>query len=131
MSAGTLRDYLGDLAGAGEGVAPDLAHLICAIADSCRRISSLVARGALNDVLGAAKTRNVQGEDQKQLDLIANEELMAMAMSSGVVAAAASEEEEHGRDLIPGAPFLLLFDPLDGSSNIDVNVSIGTIFSVL
>ena len=54
-----------------------------------------------------------------------------MAKASGVVAAAASEEEEDARAVTPGAPYLLLFDPLDGSSNIDVNVSIGTIFSVL
>jgi fructose-1,6-bisphosphatase I len=102
-----------------------------AISDSCRTISYLVSRGALADVLGSAGTGNVQGEEQKQLDVLANDEMMAMAKASGVVAAAASEEEEDARALSVGAPYLLLFDPLDGSSNIDVNVSIGTIFSVL
>ena len=83
------------------------------------------------DVLGSAGTGNVQGEEQKQLDILANDELMAMAKATGVVAAAASEEEDDARAITPGAPYLLMFDPLDGSSNIDVNVSIGTIFSVL
>jgi fructose-1,6-bisphosphatase I len=82
-------------------------------------------------VLGSAGTGNVQGEEQKQLDILANDELMAMAKACGVVAAAASEEEEDARPMKAGAPYLLLFDPLDGSSNIDVNVSIGTIFSIL
>lgn len=131
MTARTLGDYLADPAGIGEAAPHDLSILIHAIADSCRRISALVARGALADVLGAAGTGNVQGEEQKQLDVLANDELMDMAKSCGVVAAAASEEEEHARQLTAGAPYLLLFDPLDGSSNIEVNVSIGTIFSVL
>jgi len=102
-----------------------------AISDSCRTISYLVSRGALADVLGSAGTGNVQGEEQKQLDVLANDEMMAMARASGVVAAAASEEEDGARSMATGAPYLLLFDPLDGSSNVDVNVSIGTIFSVL
>jgi fructose-1,6-bisphosphatase I len=127
----TLRDYLANPAGSGEAAPHDLIVLIEAISDACRNISALVARGALADVLGAAGTGNVQGEEQKQLDVLANDELMAMAKECGVVAAAASEEEQDARTLSPGAPYLLLFDPLDGSSNIDVNVSIGTIFSVL
>ena len=105
--------------------------LIEAISDSCRTISSLVSRGALAGVLGSAGTGNVQGEEQKQLDVLANDEMMAMAKASGVVAAAASEEEDEARLLTAGAPYLITFDPLDGSSNIDVNVSIGTIFSIL
>jgi fructose-1,6-bisphosphatase I len=131
MTARTLGDYLATPSGTGEAAPRDLAILIHAVADSCRRISALVARGALADVLGAAGTGNVQGEEQKQLDVLANDELMETAKSCGVVAAAASEEEETARKLTAGAPYLLLFDPLDGSSNIDVNVSIGTIFSVL
>jgi fructose-1,6-bisphosphatase I len=131
MTARTLREYLHDPDGAGRAAPRDLAILIEAISDSCRTISSLVARGALAGVLGSAGTGNVQGEEQKQLDVLANDEMMAMAKASGVVAGAASEEEDEPRWLAPGAPYLLLFDPLDGSSNIDVNVSIGTIFSVL
>jgi fructose-1,6-bisphosphatase I len=131
MTARTLREFLADPKGDGSPAPRDLAVLVEAISDSCRTISYLVSRGALADVLGEAGTGNVQGEDQKKLDVLANDEMMAMAAASGVVAGAASEEEEDPRWIKPGAPYLLLFDPLDGSSNIDVNVSIGTIFSVL
>jgi fructose-1,6-bisphosphatase I len=131
MTARTLREYLADPAGNGVPAPRELSILMEAISDSCRTISYLVSRGHLADVLGSAGTGNVQGEEQKQLDVLANDELMAMAKASGVVAAAASEEEDHARPIAADAPYLLLFDPLDGSSNIDVNVSIGTIFSVL
>ena len=131
MTARTLREFLAAPNGTGHIAPRDLAILIEAIAGSCRTISGLVARGALAGVLGSAGTGNVQGEEQKQLDVLANDELMAMAKTSGVVAAAASEEEENAHPIKSGAPYLLLFDPLDGSSNIDVNVSIGTIFSIL
>ncbi|HEX5006267.1 MAG TPA: class 1 fructose-bisphosphatase [Hyphomonadaceae bacterium] len=131
MTAPTLREFLADPKGDGVPAPRELGILLEAISDSCRTISYLVSRGALADVLGSAGTGNVQGEEQKQLDVLANDEMMAMAKACGVVAAAASEEEEDARLLNPGAPYLLLFDPLDGSSNIDVNVSIGTIFSVL
>jgi len=131
MTTRTLREFLADPAGDGKPAARELATLVEAISDSCRTISYLVSRGALAGVLGSAGTGNVQGEEQKQLDILANDELMAMAKASGVVAAAASEEEDEARPITEGAPYLLLFDPLDGSSNIDVNVSIGTIFSVL
>ena len=131
MTTRTLREYLADPKGDGNPAPRELASLIEAMSDSCRTISYLVSRGALADVLGSAGTGNVQGEEQKQLDVLANDELMAMAKSTGVVAAAASEEEDDARAITPGAPYLLLFDPLDGSSNIEVNVSIGTIFSIL
>ncbi len=131
MTARTLREFLADPAGNGIPAPRELIMLIEAISDSCRTISSLVSRGALAGVLGSAGTGNVQGEEQKQLDVLANDEMMAMAKASGVVAAAASEEEDEARPLTAGAPYLITFDPLDGSSNIDVNVSIGTIFSIL
>lgn len=131
MTARTLREFLADPKGDGKPAPRELSVLIEAISDSCRTISYLVSRGALADVLGSAGTGNVQGEEQKQLDVLANDEMMAMAKASGVVAGAASEEEDDARAMAAGAPYLLLFDPLDGSSNIDVNVSIGTIFSVL
>jgi len=131
MTARTLREFLADPRGDGRPAPQSLSILIEAISDSCRTISYLVSRGALADVLGSAGTGNVQGEDQKQLDVLANDEMMAMARASGVVAGAASEEEEDARVMSPEAPYLLLFDPLDGSSNVEVNVSIGTIFSVL
>lgn len=131
MTARTLREFLADPKGDGNHAPRELAVLIEAISDSCRTISFLVSRGALAGILGSAGTGNVQGEEQKQLDVLANDEMMAMAKASGVVAAAASEEEDDARQFTPGAPYLITFDPLDGSSNIDVNVSIGTIFSIL
>ena len=108
--------------------------LLEVVARACKRISQAVNKGALGDVMGSAETENVQGEMQKKLDIIANEVLIEANEWGGHLAAMASEEME-GIYLVPNrypqGEFLLLFDPLDGSSNIDVNVSIGTIFSVL
>jgi fructose-1,6-bisphosphatase I len=124
-----LTDYLADpKTGAGDA---RLAELIEGVAASCARISQLVRRGALADALGAAGRQNVQGEEQKKLDVIANDMLIEEHIRTGLVAGLASEEMDDICPAVEGAPFLLLFDPLDGSSNIDVNVSIGTIFSVL
>ena len=126
MSARTLKAYLVQ-----SGAPGDLATLLETVAAACVEISGLVRRGALAGVLGSAGTGNVQGEEQKKLDVLSNDVMLKAAAASGVVAAIASEEEDEARWIKPGAPWLLLFDPLDGSSNIDVNVSIGTIFSVL
>ncbi len=108
--------------------------LIEVVARACKRISISVNKGALGDVLGTAGSENVQGEVQKKLDIIANEVLIEANDWGGALAALASEEME-GIYVVPNrypqGEYLLLFDPLDGSSNIDVNVSIGTIFSVL
>jgi len=108
--------------------------LIEVVARACKRISISVNKGALGDVLGTAGSENVQGEVQKKLDIIANEVLIDANEWGGHLAAMASEEMD-GIYLVPNrypqGEYLLLFDPLDGSSNIDVNVSIGTIFSVL
>ena len=108
--------------------------LIEVVARACKRISHAVNKGALGDVLGSAGTDNVQGEIQKKLDIIANEVLIEANEWGGHLAAMASEEME-GIYVVPNrfpqGEYLLMFDPLDGSSNIDVNVSIGTIFSVL
>jgi fructose-1,6-bisphosphatase I len=111
-----------------------LCALVLAVAGACTQISSLVQRGALAGVLGGAGAENIQGEAQKKLDVISNDILIAAADSSGQVAAVASEEEDDVVVFPEGerrGRHLLLFDPLDGSSNIDVNVSIGTIFSIL
>ena len=108
--------------------------LLEVVARACKRISQAVNKGALGGVLGGAETENVQGEMQKKLDIIANEVLIEANEWGGHLAAMASEEME-GIYVVPNrypqGEYLLLFDPLDGSSNIDVNVSIGTIFSVL
>jgi fructose-1,6-bisphosphatase I len=112
----------------------ELRLLIEVVARACKGISHAVNKGALGGVLGSAETENVQGEVQKKLDIIANEVLIEANEWGGHLAAMASEEMD-GIYVVPNrypqGEYLLLFDPLDGSSNIDVNVSIGTIFSVL
>jgi fructose-1,6-bisphosphatase I len=108
--------------------------LIEVVARACKRIAIQVNKGALGDVLGTAGTENVQGEVQKKLDVISNEVLIEANEWGGHLAAMASEEMDSIHvvpNRYPQGEYLLLFDPLDGSSNIEVNVSIGTIFSVL
>ena len=118
-----------------DGLIPSqLRLLIEVVARACKGISHAVNKGALGGVLGTADSENVQGEIQKKLDIIANEVLIEANEWGGHLAAMASEEMEEIHAVPNGYPqgeYLLLFDPLDGSSNIDVNVSIGTIFSVL
>jgi fructose-1,6-bisphosphatase I len=112
----------------------DLRLLLEVVARACKSISQAVNKGDLGGILGAAETQNVQGEVQKQLDIIANEVLIEANEWGGHLAAMASEEMDSIYVVphrFPQGEYLLMFDPLDGSSNIDVNVSIGTIFSVL
>jgi fructose-1,6-bisphosphatase I len=108
--------------------------LLEVVARACKSISQAVNKGDLGEVMGSAESENVQGEIQKKLDIIANEVLIEANEWGGHLAAMASEEME-GIYVVPNrypqGEYLLMFDPLDGSSNIDVNVSIGTIFSVL
>jgi fructose-1,6-bisphosphatase I len=113
---------------------PDLRLLIETIARACKAISTRVNKGALADGLGLAGTKNIQGEAQKTLDVLSNEILLEANEWGGNLAALASEEMDEPRPTpthYPRGEYLLLFDPLDGSSNIDVNISVGTIFSVL
>ncbi|MBU6193947.1 MAG: class 1 fructose-bisphosphatase [Burkholderiales bacterium] len=108
--------------------------LIEVVARACKTIAISVNKGSLGEVLGSAGSENIQGEVQKKLDLISNEVLIEANQWGGHLAAMASEEMDSIHpvpDRYPQGEYLLLFDPLDGSSNIDVNVSIGTIFSVL
>jgi fructose-1,6-bisphosphatase I len=118
-----------------EGHIPaQLRLLLEVVARACKGISQAVNKGALGGVLGTAGSENVQGEVQKKLDIIANEVLIEANEWGGHLAAMASEEMEAiyvVPNRYPKGEYLLMFDPLDGSSNIDVNVSIGTIFSVL
>jgi fructose-1,6-bisphosphatase I len=118
-------------------IPPELRLLLEVVARACKSISQAVNKGAIGgeaSILGTAGSENVQGEVQKKLDIIANEVLIEANEWGGHLAAMASEEME-GIYVVPHrypqGEYLLLFDPLDGSSNIDVNVSIGTIFSVL
>ena len=112
----------------------DLRLLIEVVARACKAISYNVSKGALGEALGTAGSENVQGEVQKKLDILSNEILLDANEWGGNLAAMASEEMEKIFPIpnrYPKGNYLLTFDPLDGSSNIDVNVSIGTIFSVL
>ena len=118
---------------------PDLRLLIEVVARACKSISIAVGKGALGGVLGdagegGAASINVQGEAQKKLDVLSNEILLEANAWGGHLAGLASEEMDTSHpipDKYPRGNYLLLFDPLDGSSNIDVNISVGTIFSVL
>ncbi len=130
----SLTRYLVEQQRVDRHIPSQLRLLIEVVARACKGISHAVNKGALGGVLGSADSENVQGEIQKKLDIIANEVLIEANEWGGHLAAMASEEMD-GIYLVPNrypqGEYLLLFDPLDGSSNIDVNVSIGTIFSVL
>ena len=112
----------------------DFTSLINDIVIACKAISNAVNYGNLAGILGSADTENVQGETQKKLDVIANDLFLKSNSWGGHVAAMASEEMEDIYLLpeqYPRGKYLLLFDPLDGSTNIDVNGPVGTIFSIL
>lgn len=133
MARVTLTQFLIQEQRAGN-INPDLRLLLEVVARAVKAISVNVSKGALSGVLGEVGTQNVQGEAQKKLDVIANDILMQANEWGGHLAAMASEELEE-ISLIPydypKGGYLLLFDPLDGSSNIDINIAVGTIFSVL
>jgi len=115
----------------------DLRLLIEVVARACKSIAIAIGKGGLggeNGILGEAGSDNVQGEAQKKLDVLSNEIFLEANEWGGHLAGMASEEMELPHAITnryPQGEYLLLFDPLDGSSNIDINVSVGTIFSVL
>jgi fructose-1,6-bisphosphatase I len=130
----SLTRYLVEQQRAKGHIPSELRLLLEVVARACKSISQAVNKGALGDVLGTAGSENVQGEVQKKLDIIANDVLIEANEWGGHLAAMASEEMDTIHvvpNRYPQGEYLLMFDPLDGSSNIDVNVSIGTIFSVL
>ncbi len=117
-----------------QGATGDFTSLINDIVIAAKTIANAVNLGGLAGVLGGAGTENVQGEDQKKLDVIANDLFIKCTQWGGHVAAMASEEMDdiyQVPDRYPKGKYLLVFDPLDGSSNIDINGAIGTIFSIL
>ena len=126
-----LKQYLEAAKPLGASAPVGLQELLIAVANTCSTLSHEVAQGALIDLLGSAGTGNVQGEVQQKLDIIANDLLIEGVQTCKSLAGLASEEMELPVPVQGTGDYLLLFDPLDGSSNIDVNVSIGTIFSVL
>ena len=130
----SLTRYLVEQQRAEGHIPSELRLLLEVVARACKSISQAVNKGALGGVLGTAGSENVQGEVQKKLDIIANDVLIEANEWGGHLAAMASEEMDTIHvvpNRYPQGEYLLMFDPLDGSSNIDVNVSIGTIFSVL
>ena len=130
----SLTRYLVEKQRLDDHIPGQLRLLLEVVARACKTISHAVNKGALGGVLGSAGSENVQGEVQKKLDIIANEVLIEANEWGGHLAAMASEEMNNIYlipNRYPRGEYLLLMDPLDGSSNIDVNVSIGTIFSVL
>lgn len=114
--------------------ASDLGALLVDVAAAVKAIAAMTAKGALGAYLGAIDAENVQGEQQKKLDVLADEAVVRSCEWGGLVAGMASEEHAAPLPVPPEftrGRFLLVFDPLDGSSNTDVNVAVGTIFSVL
>jgi|TARA_B110000914_G_scaffold33077_1_gene25899 fructose-1,6-bisphosphatase I len=112
-------------------VDPQLVSVVDSITTTCKNIAERLRGGALSGLYGSAEQENVQGEIQKKLDVISNDLLKQALLANRSVAGIASEEED---DAIAGnadGQYLVTFDPLDGSSNIDINVTVGTIFSVL
>ena len=137
MRRTTLDRYLIEQQREKGNINPDLRLLLQVVAHACKVISITTGKGAAAEsgsVLGEAGSDNVQGEAQKKLDVISNDILLYANEWGGHLAGMASEEMELPHAIpnrYPQGEYLLLFDPLDGSSNIDINVSVGTIFSVL
>jgi fructose-1,6-bisphosphatase I len=134
MAQRTLARYLTEEQRTKGVITGDLKFLLEIVARACQAISVAIGKGGLGGVLGEAGSDNVQGEAQKKLDVLSNEILLEANEWGGHLAAMASEEMDLPHLVphrFPKGEYLLTFDPLDGSSNIDVNVSIGTIFSVL
>jgi len=125
----SLLEYLDKSTGADQ---QDLRRILEHIAKASISINESVTRAGLLDITGSAGSENVQGETQQKLDLIADNAFIVAMKTSGAVAGIASEENDDflSFDGMENKEYVVLFDPLDGSSNIDVNISIGTIFSI-
>ena len=128
MSHLTLSQFLEQKIG---NLTPELAQVIETIANTCKTIDQLLQQGALAGVLGSAEHENVQGETQKKLDVISNDYLIDALKIHPQVGGLASEELDEFTPAQENGKYLVLFDPLDGSSNIDINMCVGTIFSIL
>ncbi|MCO7249545.1 class 1 fructose-bisphosphatase [Pseudoalteromonas sp. Ps84H-4] len=114
-----------------DGCPRELISLIRTVLAACKEISFRVGQGALSGVLGSTLDENIQGETQKKLDVLTNQLLKDILLESGYVKAIASEEEDFTVAGNPNANYIVAFDPLDGSSNTDINSLVGTIFSIM
>ena len=132
MPAGRIKlsEYLSQQLAENPSLQRDLGKLVLDLAKAVKEIALLTSQGALAGVLGSLESQNVQGETQKKLDVLSDEILIQTLRSGNLVAGIASEENDEPITNSKGGSFLCLFDPLDGSSNIDVNVSVGTIFAI-
>ncbi len=132
MPAGRIKlsEYLSQQLAENPSLQRDLGKLVLDLAQAVKEIALLTSQGALAGVLGSLESQNVQGETQKKLDVLSDEILIQTLRSGNLVAGIASEENDEPITNPKGGSFLCLFDPLDGSSNIDVNVSVGTIFAI-
>ena len=128
MSYLNLSQFLEQQTG---NLTPELAQVISTIAATCQTIDQALQKGALAGVLGSAQHENVQGEEQKKLDVISNNYLIDALKIHPQVGGLASEELDEFTPAQENGKYLVLFDPLDGSSNIDINMCVGTIFSIL
>lgn len=112
-----------------------LSAMLDDVVTAVKKIAIAVDKGALTGNMGSLATENVQGEVQKALDVISNDIFIEASLQSGYVAGMVSEEMENPLEIAEehrlNGQYLLLFDPLDGSSNVNVNISVGTIFSIL
>jgi fructose-1,6-bisphosphatase I len=134
MKRKTLTQFLIEQQRSQQLIGPELRLLVELVARACKSIGHVISKGELGDVLGSLESENVQGEVQKKLDVIANEMFLEANEWGGHLAALASEEMETIHPVpnrYPKGEYLLLYDPIDGSSNVDVDLSVGTIFSVL
>lgn len=113
-----------------DGVDTDLIMLIRTILAASKEIAFRVSQGALAGVLGSTLDENIQGEVQKKLDVLSNQLLKDMLLDDDSVRAIASEEEDYVVGAHKDGKYIIAFDPLDGSSNIDINGQIGTIFTI-
>lgn len=113
-----------------DGVETDLIMLIRTLLATTKEIAFRVSQGELAGVLGSTLNENIQGEVQKKLDVIANQLLKETLIDDELVKTVASEEEDNAVGAHPDGKYIVAFDPLDGSSNIDVNGQIGTIFTI-
>ena len=121
MSTATLSHYLKQQQG---NLTPELASVIETIIESCKTIDQALQKGAIAGILGSAEHENVQGETQKKLDVISNQILIDALQVHPHVGGLASEELDTFTSAQKNGQYLVLFDPLDGSSNIDINMCV-------
>jgi fructose-1,6-bisphosphatase I len=134
MSSKTITQFIIEEQRRNTGATGEFTLLLNDIVTACKKISMAVNKGALVGTMGSLESENVQGEVQKQLDVITNEIFISSLEWAGHLAGMASEEMDDPYEIpaqYPRGKYLILFDPLDGSSNVNINISVGTIFSIL